>query len=75
MRALIMGGTELIRVHRYDCHAVHTPHKLRTELGIRPRYTLASGLHHTWKWYQASGLLERPIDFTFEDALLAKLGA
>src|SRR5678815_3709116 len=59
----------------YDCHAVHTTHKLRTELGIRPRYTLASGLHHTWKWYQASGLLERPIDFTFEDQLLAKLGA
>ena len=59
----------------YDCHAVHTTHKLRTELGIRPRYTLASGLHHTWKWYQASGLLERPIDFTFEDELLAKLGA
>ena len=59
----------------YDCHAVHTAHKLRMELGIRPRYTLASGLHHTWKWYQASGLLERPIDFTFEDQLLAKLGA
>ena len=59
----------------YDCHAVHTTHKLRTELGIRPRDTLASGLHHTWKWYQASGLLERPIDFTFEDQLLAKLGA
>jgi hypothetical protein len=72
MRALIMGGTELISLHPYDCHAVHT---LRTELGIRPRYTLASGLHHTWKWYQASGLLERPIDFTFEDQLLAKLGA
>jgi len=59
----------------YDCHAVHTTHKLRRELGIRPRYTLASGLQHTWKWYQASGLLERPIDFAFEDQLLAKLGA
>ena len=59
----------------YDCHAVHTVHKLRNELGVRPRYTLASGLHHTWKWYQESGQLERPIDFTFEDQLLAKLGA
>jgi nucleoside-diphosphate-sugar epimerase len=59
----------------YDCHAVHTVHKLRTELGVRPRYTLASGLHQTWKWYQGSGQLERPIDFTFEDQLLAQLGA
>src|SRR5262245_57006777 len=59
----------------YECHAVHTTHKLRMELGIRPRYTLASGLQHTWKWYQASGHLERPIDFTFEDQLLAKIGA
>lgn len=59
----------------YDCHAVHTTHKLRIELGIRPRYTLASGLHHTWKWYQGTGLLERPIDFTFEDQLLAPTGA
>ena len=28
----------------YDCHAVHTTTKLRNELGIRPRYTLAAGL-------------------------------
>jgi nucleoside-diphosphate-sugar epimerase len=59
----------------YDCHAVHTVHKLRMELGVRPRYTLASGLCQTWKWYQGSGLLERRIDFTFEDQLLAALGA
>ncbi len=59
----------------YDCHAVHTTHRLRTELGVRPRYTLTSGLHHTWKWYQASGLLDRSIDFTFEDQLLATIGA
>ena len=37
----------------YDCHAVHTTHKLRAELGLRPRYTLASGLAQTWEWYQA----------------------
>lgn len=59
----------------YECHAVHTTHKLRTELGIRPRYTLASGLAHTWKWFQSQGLTERPVDFTFEDQLLAKIGA
>jgi len=50
-------------------------HSALRELGLRPRYTLGAGLAHTWKWYQGSGLLERPIDFTFEDELLAKLGA
>ena len=59
----------------YDCHAVHTTGKLRTELGIRPTYTLAGGLRQTWEWYRAQGALDRPLDTTFEDALLAKLGA
>ena len=59
----------------YDCHAVHTSGKLRTELGIRPTYTLAGGLRQTWEWYRAQGALDRPLDTTFEDALLAKLGA
>ncbi|HET6367693.1 MAG TPA: NAD-dependent epimerase/dehydratase family protein [Pseudomonadales bacterium] len=59
----------------YDCHAVHTTGKLRTELGIRPAYTLAGGLRQTWEWYRGLGTLDRPLDTTFEDALLAKLGA
>jgi nucleoside-diphosphate-sugar epimerase len=59
----------------YECHAVHTTHKLRTELGVRPRYTLVSGLRHTWKWYQATGLIDRAVDFTSEDQILAKIGA
>jgi nucleoside-diphosphate-sugar epimerase len=58
----------------YDCHAVHTTHKLRLELGIRPRYTLASGLAQTWAWYREQGAAERQVDVAFEDALLAKLG-
>jgi nucleoside-diphosphate-sugar epimerase len=59
----------------YDCHAVHTTSKLRMDLGIRPRFTLASALAHTWKWYQESGLLDRAVDFGFEDRLLAATGA
>src|SRR5215471_9014052 len=59
----------------YECHAVHTTHKLRRELGIRPRYTLASGLAQTWQWYRSAGLHERPVDFSFEDQLLAKIGS
>ena len=58
----------------YDCHAVHTTHKLRSELGIRPRYTLASGLAQTWEWYRAQGLDRRAVDFGFEDRVLAALG-
>ena len=59
----------------YERHAVHTTHKLRLELGIRPRYTLASGLAHTWQWYRSGALHERPVDFAFEDQLLAKIGS
>jgi nucleoside-diphosphate-sugar epimerase len=59
----------------YDCHAVHTTTKLRLDLGIRPRYTLASAVAHTWEWYKREGLGDRPVDFAFEDGLLAKIGA
>ena len=58
----------------YDCHAVHTTTKLRQQLGIRPRYTLASGLAQTFEWYVREGLDRREIDFSVEDALLRRLG-
>jgi nucleoside-diphosphate-sugar epimerase len=58
----------------YDCHAVHTTSKLRQDLGIRPRYTLASALAHTWEWYKREGLVDRPVDLAFEDRVLAKIG-
>jgi nucleoside-diphosphate-sugar epimerase len=57
----------------YDCHAVYTTAKLRRELGIRPRYTLASGLAQTLEWYLREGLDKRDVDFAQEDALLASL--
>src|SRR5215510_9662582 len=59
----------------YECHAVHTTHKLRRELGVRPRYSLASALAHTWEWYKREGLADRPVDLAFEDTILAKIGA
>src|SRR5258705_5278205 len=59
----------------YECHAVHTTTKLRNELGLRPRYSLHAALAQTWAWYRAQGLAERPVDFSFEDRLLAKIGA
>ena len=40
------------------------------ELGLSPRYTLASGLAQTYEWYRKEGLDRRPVDFTTEDALL-----
>ncbi len=54
---------------------MHTTTKIRQELGIRPRYTLASALAHTWEWYKREGLADRSVDFTFEDSILAKIGA
>jgi UDP-glucose 4-epimerase len=58
----------------YDCHAVHTTTRARTELGIRPRFTLAGGLAQTLEWYLREGLDKRPVNFGVEDALLRSLG-
>ena len=55
----------------YDCHAEYTTTRIRAELGIRPRYTLASGLAQTFEWYRREGLERREVDFSQEDALLA----
>jgi nucleoside-diphosphate-sugar epimerase len=54
----------------YDCHAVYTTTRIRAELGLRPRYTLASGLAQTFEWYLREGLDRRDVDFAAEDALL-----
>ena len=59
----------------YDCHAVYTTTRVRAELGVSPRYTLAAGLAQTLEWYQREGLDRRPIDFSAEDALLRSFGA
>ena len=54
----------------YDCHAVYTTTKARVELGVTPRYTLASGMAHTFEWYLREGLDRREVDFSAEDALV-----
>jgi nucleoside-diphosphate-sugar epimerase len=59
----------------YDCHAVYATAKIRRELGIRPRYSLAAGLAQTFEWYLREGLDRREADFTAEDALLRARGA
>jgi nucleoside-diphosphate-sugar epimerase len=59
----------------YDCHAVYTTTRVRAELGLRPRHTLAGGLAQTLEWYRRQGLDRREPDFTGEDALLRTLGA
>ena len=46
----------------YDCHAVHTTSKLRTELGIRPRYTLAGAIRAMFDEQGVAGRVERFID-------------
>ncbi len=45
------------------------------ELGLRPGYTLTAGLGQTWQGYRAQGLADRPVDFSFEDQILSKIGA
>lgn len=58
----------------YDCHAVYTTTRIRTQLGIRPRFPLAAGLAQTLDWYLKEGLDRREIDFSLEDALLRRAG-
>jgi nucleoside-diphosphate-sugar epimerase len=58
----------------YDCHAVYTSGKIRATLGVRPRFTLASGLAHTLEWYLREGLDRREVDFAADDALLRRAG-
>jgi nucleoside-diphosphate-sugar epimerase len=55
----------------YDCHAVYSTARVRRELGIRPHYTLASGLAQTFEWYRREGLDRRAVDFSQDDTLLA----
>ncbi|MBI1735426.1 MAG: NAD-dependent epimerase/dehydratase family protein [Candidatus Rokubacteria bacterium] len=55
----------------YDCHAVYTTSRLRVELGLRPRYTLAAGIAQTFEWYLAQGLARREVDFSADDRFLA----
>jgi len=59
----------------YDCHAVYTTTRVRAELGVRPRYTLAAGLAQTLEWYRREALDRREVDFAAEDAQLRSLGA
>jgi nucleoside-diphosphate-sugar epimerase len=55
----------------YDCHAVYTTARLRVELGLRPRYTLAAGVAQTFDWYREQGLDRRDVDFAADDRFLA----
>jgi nucleoside-diphosphate-sugar epimerase len=59
----------------YECPAVHTAHKPRRDLGVRPRYTLPSGLAQTRAWDRTTGLCGQSIDFAVEDQRLATIGA
>ena len=47
---------------------MYTTTKIRAELGIRPRYSLAAGLAQTYEWYVREGLDRRDVDFSAEDA-------
>ena len=58
----------------YDCHAVYTTTRIRAELGIRPRWTLAAGLAQTFEWYAREGLDRRQVDFSADDDWLRKVG-
>ena len=74
LRTLRRDGHDVVGQNlAYDGHAVFTTTKVRAQLGIRPRYTLASGLAQTFEWYLREGLDRREVDFSAEDAVLRTL--
>ena len=57
--------------------------RIRTELGYRERVDLMDGLHRMVEWMRAHPpaqddrhpLLQRPTDYSAEDAVIARVGA
>lgn len=51
--------------------------RLRADIGWEPRHDFASAVEHTFEWFTAAGLAETAdtVDWTFEDQVLAYIGA
>jgi len=48
--------------------------KAREQLGYSPRYTMESGLQHSYEWYQSGGKEKAKFDFSYEDELIQRFG-
>ncbi|MEZ5166515.1 MAG: NAD-dependent epimerase/dehydratase family protein [Acidimicrobiales bacterium] len=58
-------------IHRWNHSTVFSIDRLRADIGWEPRHTFASMAEHTFDWWRDSGLAGGPVDWTFEDQILA----
>ena len=63
-------------LHHWNRSVFFSIEQLKEDTGWRPEYTFPSAVQQTWEWMQQEGLHESLVfDFSFEDELLARLGA
>ena len=63
-------------LHHWNRSVFFSVQQLMEDTGWRPEYTFESAVQQTWEWMQREGLHESlAFDFTFEDELLARIGA
>jgi len=63
-------------LHDWNRSVFFSIEQLKQDTGWRPEYTFASAVEQTWDWMRAEHLEETlHFDFSFEDELLARLGA
>ncbi len=63
-------------LHHWNRSVFFSVQQLMDDTGWRPEYTFRSAVEQTWEWMRQEGLHESlDFDFTFEDELLARLGA
>lgn len=60
-------------IHHWNRSTVFSIDRLRRDVGWEPEHTFASMAEHTGEWWRSTGLADRPVDWTFEDEILALL--
>lgn len=63
-------------LHRWDSSTLFSIERLRQDIGWTPEYTFPAMVEQTYDWFRREGLDQSlRFDWTFEDQLLAHLGA
>jgi nucleoside-diphosphate-sugar epimerase len=63
-------------IHYWSSSVFFSSDRLRRDVGWEPEYTFPGMVAQTYEWFRREGLNQtREFDFSFEDELLARLGA
>ncbi len=62
-------------IHRWNSSVFFSVDRLCQDIGWEPEYNFRASVEHTYEWFRREGLdKSREFDFSFEDALLERLG-